>query len=519
MRAATFLQALALAMFLFFAGTARATDVPPSRTADVLLEGTLDGRDHQRYRTVPFDVPAGTERITVQFEYDGREHKTTVDLGLLGPGAFATPQGFRGWSGGNKSLFTVSSTDATPSYLSGTIEPGRWSLLLGIPNIRAGSTSHYRARVWFGRAGEPVWQSGVSAPPLRPGEGWFRGDLHLHDAHSDGSCRSQSGAKVPCPVFLTAQAAVARGLDFIAITDHNTTSHANAIRELQPYFDQLLLMPGREITTFSGHANLFGSVAPLDFRVAGSRDWNAVLRDAQGMQAFVSINHPIRPSDERCMGCGWTPWPAADLRLLQAVEVVNGMDADTPYSGIPFWHAQLDAGHRLTAIGGSDNHDAAQSLSGLGGGAVGQPTTVVHASELSTSAILDGLRSGNVFVDVQGSRDRAMSMRATSGTRTAAMGGAIALARGETARFEVRTEQVTGARVVVWMDGKEAALLTNPIVASASQAFAFDWTGDGGDHWLRADVRGSDGKLWLVGNPVYMRGTAVRPGAESIEDK
>lgn len=515
MRAATFLQALALTASLFCIGAARAAvqsaSTPPSRAPDVVLEGTLDGRDHQRYRTVPFDVPAGTERITVQFEYDGREHKTTVDLGLLGPGVFASPQGLRGWSGGNKSLFTVSSTDATPSYLPGAIGPGRWSLLLGIPNIRANVTSRYRARVWFGRVGEPFWEPGVLAPPLRSAEGWYRGDLHLHDAHSDGSCRSQSGAKVPCPVFLTAQAAVARGLDFIAITDHNTTSHANAIRELQPYFDQLLLVPGREITTFSGHANLFGSVAPLDFRVAGDRDWNAVLRDAQDLRAVVSINHPIRPSDERCMGCGWTPSPAADLRLLQAVEVVNGMDADTPHSGIPFWHAQLDAGHRLTAIGGSDNHDAAQSLSGLGGGAIGQPTTVVHARELSMPAILDGLRSGNVFVDVQGSRDRAMSMSATAGARTVVMGGEIVLARGETAHFELRTEQARGARVVLWVDGREASLLAQPVAASASQAFAFDWTGDGNHHWLRADVRGPDGKLWLVGNPVYVRGATLGP--------
>ncbi len=310
---------------------------------------------------------------------------------------------------------------------------------------------------------------------------------------------------MPCPVFLTAQAAVARGLDFIAITDHNTTSHANAIRELQPYFDRLLLVPGREITTFSGHANLFGSVAPLDFRVAGERDWNAVLRDAQRLQAVVSINHPIRPSDERCMGCGWTPSPAADLRLLQAVEVVNGMDADTPYSGIAFWHAQLDAGHRLTAIGGSDNHDAGQSLSGLGGGAVGQPTTVVHARALSTPALLDGLRAGNVFVDVQGSRDRAMSMRATAGTRSVAMGGELPLASGERARFELRAGHTAGGRVVLWVDGREAAMLDDPAIASDAQAFAFDWTGDGRAHWLRADVRGPDGRLWLVGNPVYVR--------------
>ena len=483
------------------------------RAPDRILEGVLDGRDHQGYRTVPFDVPAGTERITVQFEYDGRERKTTVDLGLLGPGEFTSAQGFRGWSGGNKSMFTVSSTDATPSYLPGPIEPGRWSLLLGIPNIRADVTAHYRAQIWFGHAGESWSQAEILTPPLRRGAGWYRGDLHLHDAHSDGSCRSQSGAKVPCPLFLTAQAAAARGLDFIAITDHNTSSQANAIRESQPYFDQLLLVPGREITTFSGHANLFGSVAPLDFRVSGGRDWNAVLRDAQRLQAVVSINHPIRPSDERCMGCGWTPTPAADLHLLQAVEVVNGMDADSPYSGIPFWHAQLNAGHRLTAIGGSDNHDAGLAQSGQGGGSIGQPTTVVHARELSTPAILDAIRAGEVFVDVQGTPNRALSMSASAGQHSAAMGGEIRLEAGQNARFTVRAEQASGARYVIWLDGNEAPLLAEAEITSESQTSTFHWRSDGRAHWLRADVRGPDGRLWLVGNPIYVRG--LSPGREA----
>lgn len=495
------IEAILLALLLAAIAPAVASETAP----DLVLEGTLDRRDHQRYRTVPFDVPAGTERITVEFDHDGREQKTTIDLGLLAPGGFADPHGFRGWSGGNKRSFTVSSTDATPSYLPGKIEPGRWSLLLGIPNIRPESVTHYSARVWFGRADMPYREPQSFAPPLRDGDGWYRGDLHLHDAHSDGSCRSQNGAKVPCPVFLTAQAAVARGLDFIAITDHNTTSHANAIRELQPYFDRLLMVPGREITTFSGHANLFGTVAPLDFRVAEGRDWNDVLRDAQRLGGVVSINHPIRPSGERCMGCGWTPSPAADPALLQAVEVVNGADADTPYSGIPFWHAQLDAGHRLTAIGGSDNHDAGQSLSGHGGGAIGQPTTVVRARALSMPAILDGLRAGEVFVDVQGSRDRALSMQARAGQRSASMGGAIVVREGETARFRIATGHVRGARVTLWLDGRDAtALLADAAIASDTHTLAFDWKGDGRAHWLRADVRGPDGTLWLIGNPVYI---------------
>lgn len=39
------------------------------------------------------------------------------------------------------------------------------------------------------------------------------------------------------------------------------------MRELQPYFDSLLMMPSREIKTFQGHANVFGTTAFVDFRL------------------------------------------------------------------------------------------------------------------------------------------------------------------------------------------------------------------------------------------------------------
>lgn len=46
---------------------------------DHVLRGTLDGSDHQTYRELPFAVPEGVGRITVEFDYSGREQKTTID--------------------------------------------------------------------------------------------------------------------------------------------------------------------------------------------------------------------------------------------------------------------------------------------------------------------------------------------------------------------------------------------------------------------------------------------------------
>ena len=499
------LAASCLAIAPVLAQDAERTTSPAvtTRAPDLVLRGTLTGTDHQSYRSLPFEVPDGTSRITVQFEYGGREDKTTIDLGLLGPDGFRGQDGLRGWSGGNKSVFTVAASDATPSYQSGPIRPGRWALLLGIPNIRQRARAGYTARIWFGRDqtvyGEPL----PSDPPLR-GSGWYRGDLHLHDAHSDGSCTSQSGKRVPCPLFLTVRAAAERGLDFVAITDHNTVTQANALRELQPYYDRLLLMPGREITTFRGHANLWGSVAPLDFRVTGPRDWNAVLRDAAALGGVVSINHPVRPSDETCMGCGWTAGEGTDLSRVQAVEAVNGADADTPYSGIPFWEALLNRGLRLTAVGGSDNHDAGLARATPGGAPVGTPTTVIHAQTLSVPGLLAGLRAGNVFVDVQGTRDRTLELSAARGGVRVPMGGTLAVAAGHRIDFEVAAVASVGGRVEVILDGQPHAIAEDLRITQPRQRLQFAWPADGRRHWLRVNVRGPDGRLWLLGNPIYL---------------
>lgn len=475
-----------------------------NRNPDLVLEGTLTGNDHQSYRSLPFEVPQGTARITVQFEYTGRQDKTTIDLGLLGPDGFRGQDGLRGWSGGNKSVFTVASNDATPSYQSGPIRPGKWALLLGIPNIRKQAKATYTARIWFSRVDAVYGETSPADPLLSSEPGWYRGDLHLHDAHSDGGCASQSGKRVPCPLFLTVQAAAERGLDFIAVTDHNTVTQANVLRELQPYYDRLLLMPGREITTFRGHANLWGSVAPLDFRVAGERDWNALLRDAATLGGVVSINHPVRPSDETCMGCGWTAGKGTDLSRVQAVEVVNGADADTAYSGVPFWEALLNRGLRMTAIGGSDNHDAGLARATPGGAPVGTPTTVIHADALSVPGLLAGLRAGNVFVDVQGTRERMLELTATSDGAQATMGGTLPAPTGRRIDFLVAATASQGGRVEVILDGRPLAVETNLQLTQPRQSLRFSWPADGRRHWLRVNVRGPDGRLWLLGNPVYL---------------
>lgn len=433
------------------------------------LTGVMTGADHQTYREAPFKVPAGTTSVTVDFAYTGKDQKSVIDLGIR------DPQRFRGWSGGAKAKFTLTETWATPSYLPGPLPPGEWKLILGVPNLRKDGRADYTAKITLDRS--PVFH-GFAAAPLKTSPGWYRGDLHMHTQHSDGSCSSRTGRRIPCPLFKSLEAAAARGLDFVAVTDHNTPAHFQDLAELQPYYDDLLLIPGREITTFHGHANVFGVTAPLDFQLGSARapDMSRIIDQVEAAGGLISINHPGLPSGEACMGCGWTA--KTDFARIPAIEAINGVNAEGPLSGIAFWEARLNAGLHVTAVGGSDNHDA--SLEGARG--VGTPTTVVFADNLSQDAILDGIRKGRAFVDVQGTRDRVLDVKA------------------EGTRLSVRVAKAAGGKLAFSGPGSSGLNDTAPLTDDDTRSFGLA----GLKGWLRVDVRGPDGKLWLLGNPVYL---------------
>ena len=492
LRARALLVAL-IALALFFE-----TDVAhagPVRAPDLILIGTLTSAAHETYTEIPFRTPPGVERVTVEFAYTGREQRSVIDLGLR------DPERFRGWSGGNKSSFTLADSDATPSYLAGPLKPGVWKLVLGAPNIRQGGGATYTAKIWFDRKGATF--TGFNDAPLATGERWWRGDLHMHTGHSDGACLSRKGAKVPCPAYKTLEAATARGLDFVAVTDHNTTSHFDALRELAPYFDDLLILPGREITTFHGHANLFGPTAFVDFQLGSPRAPKLVdiLKRAEAAGGMVSINHPGLPSGELCMGCGWTA-PDTDFALIQAIEVVNGGNVEGPLSGMAFWEKRLNEGLRITAIGGSDNHDA--TLDPAKAPAIGVPTTVVRAPELSQAAILAAIGQGHAFLDIAGTRDRLLEVRAKANGEEAQMGDVLSAPAGTKVAVEVGVVGAAGGSITLAGDGAPLAVLPDPKISGADQTVSFYLNADGARHWLRVDVRDANGKLILLGNPIYL---------------
>jgi PHP-associated len=472
--------------FILFLGVC----LSPMRAQDFDLHGAI-AHGTNGYVLVPFDLPSGVKRLDVSFSYTGRQDHTTLDLGLL------DPQRFRGWSGGNKHSFSIGVADATPSYLPGPLPAGTWKLLIGVAYLGEGHTTNYQAHIHFVMTNE-VDTRGFIESPIATGDRWYRGDLHMHTAHSDGACTSQSGKAVPCPVFVTIKDAVKQKLDFIALTDHNTISHYDAERELQTYFDQILLIPGREITTYSGHANVFGPSDFIDFRseAKGASSINTVFRAAQTEGALVSVNHPGDPTGPSCIGCGWSITDT-DWNLVNGVEAINGSDPQHYEADIRFWDRQLAKGYRLVAIGGSDTHRPER-------GTIGHPTTVVHAQELSVHGILDAIRAGHVCIDLTASHDKLIDVQASDGGVHAAMGERLTATRNDRVTI---TAHVTGSSrsVLRWLlDGNVSTTVPSKSLSSDSVDETASWTSDGQRHWLRPEVRSDDGTLQLLGNPIFL---------------
>lgn len=340
------------------------------------------------FHAVPFELPPGVRALEVTYQVGGRGDAAApsgagnvVDIGLLDPRATAFPsrEGFRGWSGSARDGFFVAESSATPGYLPGPLPAGTWQVLLGLYRILPGGTTvRVGIEAYPGdRPPEPRAPRPARAPVER-GPGWYRGDLHAHTHHSD--------ARGSLADLL--EAARRRGLDFLAVTDHNTVSHQRPLLEAQDEAG-LTLIPGQELTTYRGHANVLGVEGWVDFRAWDDTRIRAALRDARERGGLRVINHP-KPT-----GCDWeyAVWDEAEL-----FEVWNGPWATRNWVSVGRWHDLLANGARLPAVGGSDRHQVPLPDTDPAYLQVGSPTTWVWAGSSARPDLLAALLAGRTAV-------------------------------------------------------------------------------------------------------------------------
>lgn len=453
-------------------------------TPDQELRGQVTSDAHQSYQYINFNVPENTTELVIEFNYQ-RDNHTVIDLGLK------DPQRFRGWSGGSKQRLVISDSYATSGYLPGSVVAGQWQLVLGVPNIRPSISSDYHVKLYYNeRATE------FSNTNLNSEAGWYRGDLHAHTGHSDGHCQSFMNKKIACPLFLSVQQAANRGIDFLALTEHNTLSQHNELIALQPYFDNLLLMTGREITTFYGHINIFGVPEHIPFEVTDG-DIRSLQQEVIDKGGIIIINHPALPSGEACMGCGWTA--TTDYNLIAGIEVINGSvmrDHGERFSARAFWHKLLDQGYKLAAVAGSDNHNGQIELHKAGD--IGRPSTFIYGSALQNDALLTGIKMGKTFIAMQPDSDRIPKLTASSAGETIGLGETLVVKSDSTVQVRLELENSTDYEVNFYA-GKTK--VTTPIKNGVAVLTlpAEELT------WLTAEIVDEQKQLLYLTSPLYFK--------------
>jgi hypothetical protein len=452
------------------------------------------------YRLLSFEVPPGIARLTVRYRYvdpadpalGGKASGAVIDLGLFDPRGhdYLDAEGFRGWSGSARDEVTIAPQGATPGYLPGPIQPGTWHVLLGLYRIgHSGCEVRVEIEMVEGTACD------VAPPAYRP-QGtlceerrWYRGDLHCHTHHSDGTAGVEA----------LIAAAQAQGLDFLAVTEHNTVSHLPDLMRHAP--PDLLLIPGIEITTYRGHANLWGVRGWHEFRATNDRAMRQIRERARARGHLFSVNHP-KP--------GGPPWAFNDTFAPDAVEGWQAPWFLGNSLSLAFWEGLLRQGQRPTLVGGSDKHQG--PFSGhLSAYEVGTPTTWIHAARLSESGILDGIRAGRVYVSRDPSGPR-LSLTARAAGHEASMGEVLEVRREEEITFhcQVCDAPLSCLLRIVGRRGEMAR------VRIAGSAWDHTWTERATeDGYTRVEViespdaplEGDPAALmaYALSNPIYLR--------------
>ncbi|MBZ0291067.1 MAG: CehA/McbA family metallohydrolase [Anaerolineae bacterium] len=355
---------------------------------DIILEGKAEPSQQRTYINLPFTVPEHVTRLDVRYEYSDQVGSSpelvngnTVDIGIFDArGADFLASGFRGWSGSARDRFYIAHEHATPGYLYGPIQPGTWNITLGLYKIWEHGCTY---KVSITLTVDDQDREPVQFPALLPlrstsnrqpsADGWYKGELHCHSTHSDGDSEADE----------LVQLAEARGLDFLALTDHNNITHQAALNHIET---SIMLIPGLEVTTYYGHWNIWGDHGWIDFRLQTAEHMAKAIEEAVRRGYLVSCNHP-RPQGP--------DWEFREAEGYHCVEIWNG---PWPYGNthcLAFWEDHLRQGKRLPAVGGSDTHFLKRDFEPR----LGYPTTYVYVEGAPSPAkLLAGIRAGHAFV-------------------------------------------------------------------------------------------------------------------------
>ncbi|HJJ55277.1 MAG TPA: CehA/McbA family metallohydrolase [Methanocorpusculum sp.] len=195
----------------------------------------------------------------------------------------------------------------------------------------------------------------------------LRCDLHIHTSASpDGHC----------PVESIIKTAAERGLDAVAITDHDTT--ASAIKAMAIPNPPVLIIPGIEVSTADGHILVLGTTKEYE----RGKTADETIREAKADGCLVIMPHPLHKF-RHAVGLANPDC----ILLVDAIEAYNSRYY-TKTSNERAANIARALNKPITA--GSDAHECEF---------VGYGRNIILTEEKSVEGILAAIRAGNITAE------------------------------------------------------------------------------------------------------------------------
>ena len=305
---------------------------------------------------VPFFVTDGTQEVQV----DHRCSDPSSTTNILDWGLRDCQDRFLGWGGGNTESAIIGSLATSRSYLSyfGSPIPTNctWAVVVGKPRI-ASPPGTYSINVTLRES--PTLSPQTERTPYSPSPPldvpvtslkFYAGDFHVHSRESGDAFASASVDEIA--IFSRSV-----GLDFVHLSDHNTVSVATFLNDAQPRHSDLLILPGVEYTTYSGHGGALFTTEYVDHRIGlPGVTIDAAVDAVHAQGGLISINHLDNYENDgtlsnECVGCAWDFGGSLSYSKLDAMEVAiqawNGVGFIYTPRALEFWDRLQALSHIL----------------------------------------------------------------------------------------------------------------------------------------------------------------------------
>jgi hypothetical protein len=211
-------------------------------------------------------------------------------------------------------------------------------------------------------------------------------DLHIHTIVAS-TCSSID--PVEC-----VEAAIARGLDGICVTEHDSLEGGRALKQIAADYPRLIVLEGMEVSSREGHLLVYG----FDREIKGSPHARDVIDAVSSAGGIVIPAHPWRAPFGWYSGSLEKPLEDTDFpELFSIIEKYNGLSSPEQNRCADEYCAKTSA----LGAGGSDAHVASD---------IGCCVTVFEDEITDERSLVEALLSGRFRAEMRDSYHKLWSV-------------------------------------------------------------------------------------------------------------